>query len=229
VKIRRPVPDMRAQRDSILVRIMPEIIVTERGCWEWQGWRNALGYGDVHWDGRGWPLHRLMYSCTHGAFDPQLDVLHSCDNPPCCWPGHLRLGDMFDNQQERVAKGRHYLTQRTLCPRGHPFSGDNLYVAPNGKRACKKCALAVTRRRAGWPEELIWIPPVAMGYRPVNAPKKLRLRERIEKPPRTTCKNGHELAGDAVYVTPAGNVECKICRRAAALRWLNNRRSENRA
>lgn len=206
MKIRRPVPDMRPQREAILARIMPEIIVTERGCWEWQGHRNDCDYGELYWEGRTWILHRLIYACHHGAFDPQLDVLHSCDNPPCCRFEDLRLGDMFENQQERVAKGRHYLTQRTLCPYGHPLSGENLYVAPSGKRGCKTCNRE--RHREYWQR------------------RKLRLRDRIEQAPRTRCKNGHELVGDAVYVTPAGNVECKICRRSAALRWINNRREQ---
>jgi hypothetical protein len=224
VKIRRPVPDMRPQREAILARIMPEIIVTERGCWEWQGHRTCLDYGELHWEGRCWVLHRLMYACTHGAFDPQLDVLHGCDNPPCCRFEHLRLGDMFDNQQERVAKGRHYLAQRTLCSRGHELSGENLYVSPEGHRRCKRCNLIVHRIRAGWPEEVaVSLETARPGFRPLNIPKKLKLRERIERPPRTTCKNGHELVGDAVYLTPAGRIECKICRRAAALRWLKNR------
>jgi hypothetical protein len=28
---------------------------------------------------------------------------------------------------------------KTHCPHGHPYSGDNLYIRPNGDRFCKKC------------------------------------------------------------------------------------------
>ena len=27
----------------------------------------------------------------------------------------------------------------TRCPKGHPYSGDNLYINPRGARSCRKC------------------------------------------------------------------------------------------
>lgn len=44
---------------------------------------------------------------------------------------------------------------RTHCVHGHPLSGDNLYVGPSGKRACRACArtraLAYLRRKRSKP------------------------------------------------------------------------------
>ena len=38
----------------------------------------------------------------------------------------------------------------THCPSGHEYSGDNLYVTPTGRRACKECNRAAKRKyRAG--------------------------------------------------------------------------------
>jgi hypothetical protein len=34
-------------------------------------------------------------------------ILHSCDNPACVNPDHLRVGDYVENQHDAVARGRH--------------------------------------------------------------------------------------------------------------------------
>jgi hypothetical protein len=38
-------------------------------------------------------------------------------------------------------------SDKTHCPAGHPYSGDNLYVAPSGDRMCRTCRNASTRKR----------------------------------------------------------------------------------
>ena len=37
-------------------------------------------------------------------------------------------------------------SQKTECMRGHPLSGENLYVRPDGARGCKKCRRAASQR-----------------------------------------------------------------------------------
>lgn len=77
-------------------------------CWLWTGAQEEKGYGRF----RVSPTiqcqaHRVAFMLTHTRW-PRSDrmILHSCDNPACCNPNHLREGTAADNNQETVAKGR---------------------------------------------------------------------------------------------------------------------------
>lgn len=51
---------------------------------------------------------------------------------------------------EAIAKGIEKAAEKrraiTHCPSGHPYSGDNLYVNPAGRRVCKECTREAKRR-----------------------------------------------------------------------------------
>lgn len=75
------------------------------GCWEWSATKNQDGYGRVRRLGKLESAHRVSYELYKGPLQG-LHVLHSCDNPSCVNPEHLRLGTHLENQQEKAAKGR---------------------------------------------------------------------------------------------------------------------------
>ncbi|HET6455834.1 MAG TPA: HNH endonuclease signature motif containing protein [Armatimonadota bacterium] len=75
-------------------------------CWEWQGSRYPMGYGHLRYLGRGEYAHRVAYRLANGPIDPQMDILHSCDNPPCCNPHHLSQGSHAENVADRTARER---------------------------------------------------------------------------------------------------------------------------
>jgi len=75
-------------------------------CWLWTSLRNKQGYGQIHFRGRWHRAHRLAWTLTHGPIPEGLWVLHRCDNPPCCNPAHLFLGNRVDNMQDASHKGR---------------------------------------------------------------------------------------------------------------------------
>lgn len=75
-------------------------------CWPYQGY-SLGGYGHYNYKkgGRSVRAHRLAYYLHYGIW-PTVNVLHHCDNPPCCNPCHLFVGTHADNVADKVAKNR---------------------------------------------------------------------------------------------------------------------------
>ncbi len=116
---------------------------------EWQGSRDAMGYGRISVNGQPILTHRVAWELINGPIPNGLYVCHRCDNPPCVTVIHLFLGTNSENQLDSVAKGRHRSAsepRQTHCKRGHSLSDDNLYVYPNSRRACRECMRTAWRR-----------------------------------------------------------------------------------
>ncbi len=120
------------------------------GCWIWPGHLNNKGYGTVgsSVDGKrkNFLVHRLIYQSVYGPLLPNLKVLHRCDNPKCARITHLFIGSSKDNTRDAMDKGRMDLSglakgrePHETCRRGHPLTGENLYVFGDGKRSCATC------------------------------------------------------------------------------------------
>lgn len=90
---------------------------TETGCREWTGGRFRTGYGRFNAGGFDWVATRWAYTHFVGPIPEGLDILHSCDNPPCCELGHLRPGTAHDNKQDELGRGRSNPPRGTRNPR----------------------------------------------------------------------------------------------------------------
>lgn len=75
-------------------------------CWEWIGKKTRDGYGSLHRNGKAYSAHRASYEISAGKSPAGFVVMHTCDNPACVNPAHLRLGTIVDNMQDMIAKGR---------------------------------------------------------------------------------------------------------------------------
>ena len=123
-------------------RIMRRIIVAESGCWEWQGTRLPKGYGVITVQQTKRYVHRIMCEEAHGTIPAGMYALHSCDNPPCCNPEHLRIGTPQENTQDAVKRKRLWVVNVTHCKHGHEYTEANTMVDRRGKRRCRTCARA---------------------------------------------------------------------------------------
>lgn len=85
-------------------------------CWPWTGGRWWFGHGRTSVGGVPWRAHRLAWLYTNGRLPRGLDVCHRCDNPPCCNPAHLFLGDQAANNADCRAKGRARWLTGEACP-----------------------------------------------------------------------------------------------------------------
>ncbi len=108
-------------------------------CWLWQASLNTNGYGRFKIASYvNVTASRMALICTKGEEPEGMNVLHRCDNPPCCNPHHLFFGTVADNNADKIAKGRAY-------------SGDQSGAA-NGaaKLTDEQFALVVQRLKDGW-------------------------------------------------------------------------------
>lgn len=71
----------------------------ERGCWLLD-----TPYPRVSVDGNGIQLSRLLFRYLHGYL-PEV-VRHTCDDPRCVNPRHLKGGTQSDNIRDRDERGR---------------------------------------------------------------------------------------------------------------------------
>lgn len=87
----------------------------EMQCWPWKSWCGTGGYGRVEIDGKSYYAHRVIFDLSfpgviylnapedrraHGY------LMHTCDNPKCCNPLHLKFCTHAENMADKKNKGR---------------------------------------------------------------------------------------------------------------------------
>lgn len=125
-------------RERLLVQT---VIDLETGCWEWQGWKHRQGYGRVRKQYKRLLAHRASYEEFVGPIPDGLCLDHLCCNTSCINPAHLEPVTLKENIQrgQLGETTRKRQLAKKHCPKGHPYSGDNLYIAPDGSRHCRIC------------------------------------------------------------------------------------------
>jgi hypothetical protein len=85
-------------------------------CWVWTKGKNRHNYGCVRFNGNRYLTHRLAYLLHYKLSESDLEgacILHSCDNPPCCNPNHLKKGTNKENSEDMKSRRRHTYGERS--------------------------------------------------------------------------------------------------------------------
>ncbi|PRA53867.1 hypothetical protein CQ062_13705 [Ochrobactrum sp. MYb68] len=76
------------------------------GCWLWTGYINSDGYGHFNVRGSIEKAHRVSFRAFRGEIPSGYLVLHSCDQPCCVNPQHLRIGTDVENAADKARRRR---------------------------------------------------------------------------------------------------------------------------
>lgn len=111
-------------------------------CWDWTGatssGRGRFGIGSAKDGTREVVLAYLwLWEQEHGPVPDGLELDHLCRRPICIRDSHLEPVPHVINCQRGV--GGQHNTAKTHCPGRHPYSGNNLYIDPSGRRHCRVC------------------------------------------------------------------------------------------
>ena len=124
-----------------------EKIYNSGECWIWKASLGKDGYAMYWWDGQTAGAHRYAWEFVNGLIPDKLQIDHTCKTRCCVNPAHMELTTSYENSK----RGRSFthLSERTHCPKGHPFSGSNLIIETkaNGStsRRCRTCKSILRR------------------------------------------------------------------------------------
>lgn len=123
---------------SVLERFNSKYEEDENGCWVWIGAMSSVGYGRFKVSGRLVSPHRWSYENFVGPIPENLVIDHLCRNRRCVNPQHLEAVSHRENVLRGIGPTA-FNARKTHCPSGHLLSGPNLYLTPQGRRACFEC------------------------------------------------------------------------------------------
>lgn len=112
------------------------------GCWKWEGYISAMGYGRFIQK----QAHVVAYELFIGKVPNGLDLDHICHTIDCTGgrgclhrrcvnPQHLEPV----TRKENLSRGHHNNRGRTHCRRGHELNSKNITITTTGSRQCMIC------------------------------------------------------------------------------------------
>lgn len=123
---------------SRLEALFKKVQRDENGCWLWTGRLSEAGYARFSVKNREVFGHRVTFALVNGEPTEILD--HLCRTRACMNPSHLREATVTENNHNSDSTLAVRNAKKSHCPKGHAYSGKNLYINPNnGDRICRTC------------------------------------------------------------------------------------------
>lgn len=142
-------------------RFMTQFDLDPSTCWLWTGYVGTHGYGFL---GNHISAHKFSYERFIGSVPESYEIDHICHNADplcaggstclhrrCVNPAHLEAVTHRENVLRSMRGPIALHAAQTHCKRGHPLSGDNLWIDPNGHRQCVICETARRAKRGRRP------------------------------------------------------------------------------
>lgn len=107
-------------------------------CWEWQGAKHPLGYGNMRVGKKTQWAHRVVYENLVGPIEEGMSLDHLCRNPSCVNPEHLEPVTHKENVLRGVGPTA-INAAKTHCKRGHEFTKTNTRITVANGRLCRAC------------------------------------------------------------------------------------------
>lgn len=142
-------------RFDIIEACFWRMVKSDGDCMIWTGHHSNAGYGQFavsEWSsptatsriggrikGRRQVIaHRWAYTVRKGRIPEGMYLDHLCRRRNCVNPDHLEPVTMRENLARSPLAPAERNSQKTHCPKGHPYSGDNLFLFA-GRRRCRAC------------------------------------------------------------------------------------------
>jgi hypothetical protein len=119
-------------------KILAKHVDATSGCWEWKARKDKDGYGRTTIQRKTYQAHRVVFAALVGPIPEGMTIDHLCKNKACVNPDHMEVTTVKVNvlRSDNICSLN---ARKTHCPRGHPLSGENLYLYPAGGRGCRQC------------------------------------------------------------------------------------------
>ena len=115
------------------------------GCWIWIASLKPDGYGRFDSKRTG---HRVAFEHWHGPIPEGKEIDHICNMRCCVNPAHLRA----ITHTENVSRSECWKVNstKTHCPKGHEYSGENLYISKTKSGINRQCNICRRARSIAW-------------------------------------------------------------------------------